>query len=197
MKAIKYLSVLFLFTTIIFACNTKTQAKQSLDQTTKDYFDIKDGSTYTFANVNDTNMTIVYTTSGFFNNQSNPDIENSEVMSYDLKCAGQKSITIRSETGGAQFKDRIAVVTNRNDTNYAGPVIFNTQGTFSTIQSVDSVYQYPSYTINTNVYKDVVKVVMKTNNIYKEIYFAKYLGMIAKKERDGTFLYAKKYKVNR
>lgn len=198
MKAIKYSTLIFLISVMIFACNTKKQATQSLDAVTKDYFEVKDGSTYTFANVNDSNMETVYTSSEFFNNQSNPDIENSEVLGYTLKAAGMKTISMRCETGGAQFKDRIALITNRNDTNFAGPIIFYVNGNFSPIQNyTDSVYQLPTVTINNRTFKDVVKVVSKQNLIYTEVYYAKYIGLIAKKERDGTFMYVKKYKVNK
>jgi hypothetical protein len=120
------------------------------------------------------------------------------VLGYNLKANGMKSITLRCETGGAQFKDRIALITNRNDTNFAGPIIFNLTGTFSAIQSyTDSVYQYPVYTINNKEFKDVVKVVSKQNPIYTEVYYAKYIGLIAKREKDGSFMYVKKYKVNK
>lgn len=196
MKAIKYLLFLFFISTFLFACNTKEQAKQSLNENTKAYFSIKDGSRYTFTNVADSNVNMEYTTSGYFNNQSNPDIENSEVLGYDLNSSGQDMMTVRCETGGAQFKDRIALITKRNDVNYAGPIIFNINGYFSAIEnSSDSVFQLSSYTINGIVFTDVLRITMKTNPIYAEICYAKNLGLIAKKEKGGPLMFVKKYNV--
>ena len=42
-----------------------------------------------------------------------------------------------------------------------------------------------------------LQAIIKQKIIYKEIYYAKYIGLIAKKEKDGTFLFVKKYKVNK
>jgi hypothetical protein len=70
MKAIKYSTVLFLISIAMVACDTKKQATQSLDPTTKDYFEVKDGSTFTFVNVSDTNAEIVYTSSGYFSTKA-------------------------------------------------------------------------------------------------------------------------------
>lgn len=196
MKAIKYLSVLFFLSVVLFSCKPQDQQKHSLDPNTKAYFDVRNGSKYTFTQPGDTNVVYQYSTSNYNNSQSNPDIENSEILSYDLNAAGQPKITIRAESGGTQYRDRIAVVTNRNDTNFVGPIIFNLDGSFSTIaNSGDTVFTYPTYTINGKVFNDVVRVKLFNTEIYREVFFAKNIGLIARKERNGTFYYAKSYNV--
>lgn len=198
MKAIKYSAILFLSVSIMQSCKPTDQVKQVLDPSSKDYFEVKNGSTYTFTDISDTTISIKYTSENYLNNQSNPDIENNEIMSYDLVSSGQPKISIRTEAGGSTYKDRIAMITNRNDTNYVGPIIFNLGGTFSKIQnSSDSVIQHPFYTINNRTYSDVVRIVLGGNNLYKEVYYAKNIGLIGKKERNGKFYYVKSYSVNK
>ncbi|MDI1233604.1 MAG: hypothetical protein PSX81_04930 [bacterium] len=196
MKAIKYLSVLFFLGAVLFSCKPQDQQKHSLDPVTKAYLEIKNGSKYTFTQPGDTNVVYVYNTTNYNNSQSNPDIENSEILSYDLVSPGQPKITIRAESGGTQFRDRIAVVTNRNDTNFVGPIIFNLDGTFSTItNSGDTVFSYLTYTINGKVFNDVVRVKLYNTEIYREIFFAKNIGLIARREKNGTLYYAKSYSI--
>ncbi|MES2619191.1 MAG: hypothetical protein V4613_15040 [Bacteroidota bacterium] len=198
MKAIKYSAILFLSVSIMQSCKPTDQVKQVLDPSSKDYFEVKNGSTYTFTEISDTTISINYTSENYLNNQSNPDIENNEIMSYDLVSNGHPKISIRTEAGGSTYKDRIAMITNRNDTNYVGPIIFNLGGTFSKIQnSRDTVFQYPSYTINNRTFTDVIRIVLYGNNLYLEVFYAKNIGLIGRKERAGKFYYVKKYSVNK
>ncbi len=196
MKAIKYLNVLFFLSAVFYSCKPQDQQKHSLDPNTKAYFDIKNGSKYTFTQPGDTNLVYIYTTSNYNNSQSNPDIENSEILSYDLNSPGKPKITIRAESGGTQFRDRIAVVTNRNDSNFVGPIVFNLDGTFSTItNSGDTVFTYLNYMINGKSFNDVVRVKLYNTEIYREVFFAKNIGLIARKDRDGILYYAKRYSI--
>lgn len=198
MKAIKYSAILFLSVQMLQSCKPTDQAKQVLDQSSKDYFEVKDGSSYTFTESGDTNVSIVYTSEKYINNQSNPDIENNEIMSYDLVSNGQPKITIRTEAGGSTYKDRIAMITNKNDTNYVGPIIYNLGGTFSKIQgSSDTVYQYPSYTVGTRTYSNVVRVILYSNPMYTEVFYAKNIGLVGRKIRNGKFYFVKKYSINK
>jgi hypothetical protein len=139
-----------------------------------------------------------YTTGNYLNNQINPDIENSEILAYDITSPGQPKITIRVEAGGTQYKDRIALVTNRNDSNFIGPIIYNLGGEFTTIAgSYDSVFRYPAYTINNKVFENVVKVVIYAPVLYKEIYYAKNIGLIARREKSGRLFYAKSFSIKK
>ncbi len=193
MKAIKYLSVLFFLTSILISCKPQNQQKHSLDPVTKEYFDVKNGSKYYFSEIGDTNVVSEYTVSSYNNSQSNPDIENSEILSYDLTATGQPKITLRAESGGTQYRDRIAMITNRNDSNFVGPIIFNLGGAFSTIAtSSDSVFTYPTYKINGKTFTDVVRVKLFYANFYREVFFAKNIGLIARIESNGKMYYAKK-----
>ncbi|MCC6818504.1 MAG: hypothetical protein IT245_06420 [Bacteroidia bacterium] len=198
MKAAKNIIPLVALSLMYYSCSKDKQTPQKLDESTKEYFDVKDGSKYIFTEVSDTNITLEYTSQGYINTQSNPDIENNEILTYDLICSGQPSLTMRAESGGAQFKDRIAIITRFNDTTVIGPVCFNLGGVFSTgVNSFDSIKQHLTYTINGQVFEDVVRIKPYQNSRYKEIFFAKKIGLIARKEVSGKFYYIKRWRINK
>lgn len=180
----------------MISCSPDKQTKQSLDPTTKEYFEVKNGSIFVFTDSADTTQSIVYTSQNYINTQSNPDIENNEIMVYELVSPGKPKYSIRSESGGAQFKDRIALVTNSNDSNTIGPITYNLGGVFSTgINSYDSVFQYPTYTIKGITFNDVVRLKAFQNPRYYEIYYAKNIGLIARKEKNNKFYFVKRHRV--
>ncbi len=198
MKAAKNFIPLIAISLSVASCSEDKQTPQKLDAITKEYFDYKDGSVYVYTEVSDTNTTIVYTTQGYINTQSNPDIENNEILTYDIVSPGQATMTIRCESGGAQFKDRVALITRFNDTTVIGPVAFNVGGVFSSgVNSYDSIKQHPTYTINGQVFNDVVRIKPYQNQRYKEIYYAKNIGLIARQENNGKFYYLKRWNVKR
>lgn len=196
MKAAKNFIPFVAMTILTISCSQDKQTPQKLDQTTKDYFDVKDGSIYVFTEVSDTNISHVYVSQGYINTQANPDIENNEIMTYDLVCAGQAKFSIRAESGGAQFKDRVALITNLNDTLTIGPICFNLGGVFSSgVNSYDTIKQYPTYTINGQVFNDVVVVKPYQNTKYKEVYYANKIGLIAMREKSGKVKYVKRHRI--
>lgn len=197
MKAIKKFVTIVFFVVFISACEKKNPNIQTLDESTKAYFAIKDNSTFVFTELSDTNISIEYRSKNYINSLSNPDIENNEIMSYDLEASGKPLISIRSESGGLQYKDRVAMITKYNDTTVIGPVVFNLGNTFSVaFNSGDSVFQYGNYSINGKSFNDVVRIKPKNNSLYTEIYYAKNIGLIARKENNGKFYYVKSYSVN-
>jgi len=200
MKAIKYFALYISTVSIFFSCKPKDQAKHSLSGSTKEYFDIKNQSKYYFTEISDTNTTIVYTSKNYVNSQANPDIENSEILVYDLDAgAGYPVFTVRCESGGSEFKDRIALLANIDGTLNIGAVVFNQNGNFSTTNSVgDSAFLYPTYTINGKIFNDVIKVKLHSSNpLYSEIFYAKHIGLIGRKEKkDNKFFYVKRYQIN-
>ena len=198
MKAVKYFAF-YLFLTAFIACKPKEQTKHTLHPTTKDYFEVKNGSKYYFTEAGDTSQTFEYTAGNFVNQQANPDIENSEILVYDLSGVGKQPLyTIRCETGGSEFKDRIALVVKSGDTSILGAVVFNQGGNFTTIAgSGDSLTLYPSYILNGKLFDDVIKVKLFNNPLYREIYYAKGIGLIGRKEKAGDkFYYVKRYQIN-
>lgn len=198
MKAVKLFIPFIAIVLSFISCSKDKQTPQKLDPITKEYFDFKDGSVYVYTEVSDTNLTYVYTTQGYINTQANPDIENNEIMTYDIVCAGQPVLTMRCESGGAQFKDRIALITRFNDTTVIGPITFNVGGVFSTgVNSFDSVKQHATYTINGQVFNDVVRIKPYQNQKYKEIFYSKNIGLVARRENNGKFYYLKSWSVKR
>jgi hypothetical protein len=201
MKAIKYLS-LYIFLPLSFvACKPKEQAKHSLGSSTKEYFDVKNDSRYVFTELSDTNISINYTSKNYVNNQANPDIENSEIMVYDLDGgAGQPVFTVRCESGGSEFKDRIALLANIDGQLSIASVLFNQGGNFSvTNGNGDSVFVHPTYTIKDQIFSDVIRIKLSPSHpMYREILFAKNIGLIARIEKkENRYFYLKRYKINR
>lgn len=194
MKAINIFILNFIGLAVFVSCKPQDQQQHDLDSYTKAYFEIKNNSKFVFTEASDTNVNILYTASNFTTGRANPDIENSEIMFYDLTANNQASFTIRCQSGGTQFKDQIAMLTKQNDSTVIGPIIFNLGGAFSPgAGSGDSVFQYPSYKINETTFTDVVRVKLYNNIKYKEIFFAKNLGLIIRKEKNNKIFYVKRY----
>lgn len=194
MKAINYFVLNILVLSVFAACKSPDQEQHDLYPETKAYFDIRNGSTFTFTDYSDTSVAIEYTSGNYNNNRANPDIENSEILFYDLNASGQPSFTMRCQSGGAEFKDQIALVTRVGDSTFIGPVIYNTSGRFGPGQnSGDSVIAYPTYNFHTTVFSDVLRVKLLNNLRYSEVYFAKRVGLIARREKSGKFYYVKSY----
>ncbi len=196
MKAAKNFIVYIAASAFLMACGSDKQTAQKLDTTTKEYFEVKNGSIYVFSEVGDTSISNVYTSESYINSQANPDIENNEIMTYNLVSSGNATYTVRCESGGAQFKDRIALITQKNDTLVVGPIVFNLGGTFTTgINSYDSAVFYPTYTINGRVFNNVVRVKPYQNIKYIEVFYAKNIGLIGRREKNNKFYYLKRERI--
>lgn len=196
MKAAKKIIPFLASGLLVFSCTPDKQTPQKLDPVTKDYFEVKNGSIYVFTEVGDTNITQVYTSQNYINTQANPDIENNEILVYDLVSSGNPTFTVRCESGGAQFKDRIALITTHKDTTVIGPITYNVGGTFSTgVNSGDSVFKYNKYVINGVEFDTVVRVKPLVNARYKEIFYAKRIGLIARRETNNKFYYIKRHRI--
>ena len=194
MKPIKFLSIIFFTTAFIFACKPKNQAANKLSESSKEFFEIKNGSEFIFGLTSDTGYSLKYTSSNFINNQANPDIENNEIMTYDLTLNNFPTFTVRTEAGGTQYKDRIAILTKFKDTLTVGPVLFNLNGNFEPQPGTfDSVFQYPTYTIGTRTYNNVLRVKMSNHAKYKQMVFAKKLGIISYTNKQDLTYFVKNY----
>lgn len=194
MKAINYFIWGFICIGLFVSCKSQDQQQHDLDSYTKAYFDVRNNSKFVFTEMSDTNISIEYTSSNYNNSRANPDIENSEILFYDLNASNQASFTIRCQSGGTQFKDQIAIISKQNDTTVIGPIIFNLGGSFSPgAGSGDSVFQYPSYKINATTFTDVIRVKLYNNARYKEIFFAKNIGLVIRREKNNKTFYVKRY----
>ncbi len=194
MKSIKFLSVLFFAIAFFIACKPKNQAANKLSQSSKEFFEIRNGSEFIFGITADTGYTLKYTSSNFINNQANADIENNEIMTYDLTAVNFPTFTIRTEAGGTQYKDRMAVLTKVKDTLTVGPILFNVNGNFEPQPGTyDSVFQYPTYTIGGKTFNSVLRVKMANHTKYKQMFFAKTLGIIAYTNKQDLTYFVKRY----
>jgi len=196
MKAGKYIA--FILVLVLISCEPDPKEYQTLDPSTKDYFDVKNQSEYIFSEISDSFNEIKYVTDNYINTHANPDIENNEIISYDLIATGFPKLTIRCESGGLQYKDRVALLTTKNDSVIIGPIVFNLGAQFSVgFNSGDSVFQLPMWSVMNRNFSDVVRIKPKNNLLYSEIYYARNIGLIARKEKNGKFYYLKRYQINR
>lgn len=195
MKAINYFVLNIICISVFISCKPDEQQESNLDSATKDYFEIRDNYKFIFTESSDTTISIEYTSSGFNNSRANPDIENTEIMFYDLNANVKPKYTIRCQAGGGEFKDQIALVTFYDDSTYIGPVFYNVNGDFVPGQKTgDSVLIHSSYNLNGVVYPDVIRVKMFAHLKYKEAYFAKGLGLIGLRLKNNKLIYVKRYR---
>jgi len=192
MKYIKYFICFILITCFLASCSDNNVDSVPLNQSTKDFFNIKNGSKYQFVSMLDTNTVSAYTVENYNNLFSNPDISNNEIIFYDMKSLNNPTFTIRAEAGNTKFNDRITLLTRKNDSIFVGPICFNTSGTFSAVlDSKDTLTNIASIIFGNTSYTDVIKIAPFNHPLYKEIYYAKGFGLIARKERNDAFYYSK------
>lgn len=197
MKYIKYFISFVLIACFIASCKDTNVDSVLLNQSTKDFFNIKNGSNYQFVSMPDTNTISTYTVENYNNLFSNPDISNNEIMFYDMKSQNNPTFTIRAEAGNTKFNDRITLLTRKNDSIFVGPILFNTSGTFSAVvDSKDTVTNISSIVFGNTSYTDVIKIAPFNHPLYKEIYYAKGFGLIARKENSNALYYSKRNQIN-
>ncbi len=195
MKLFKFFILTLIFSLGIWSCKPKSQAAQKLDSTSREFFEIPNGTEYVFTDYFDTTKNYIYKIQNFINNQANQDIENNEIMSYDIICNGREKLTLRAESGGAQFMDRIALLIHKNDSIKVGPVFYNLTGILQNpTNPFDSFAHYPVYTINGKVFEGVAKVKTTNNLFFTQLFFAKNIGLIRKDHTDGRIEYVKSFK---
>jgi hypothetical protein len=189
----------FFFTTLISlfifnACNDYEKEKTLLNSSTKDFFTVKDNSTYLYVDAEDTSKTNQYTVKNFFNKFSNPDYTNNEIMYYEIMPEDNSpSFIMRIEAGSILYSDRITLMTIKNDSTFFGPLFINTAGEFEVYQSLnDSLFLYSTYQFGNTTYENVLRLKIFENSLYKEVFFAKSMGMIARIEKNGKLYYSKK-----
>ncbi len=194
MKAIKFFFIILFSILILNACKPKNQAPNKLSQSTKDYFEIRNGGLFIFGTISDTSVSIPYTSGNYINNQVNPDIENNEIIMYELSSSGKPLFTIRSEAGGTQYKDRVAMLSKFNDTTSIAAIIFNLNGKYEPQPGTyDSVIQYPTYAIGNKTFNDVLRVKVSNNAKYKQVILAKNIGLISWQTKNDIIYYLKRY----
>jgi hypothetical protein len=188
----KFFLYYVLILSVLHSCKPKEQPKVLLNQSSKDYFSIQNNSIYNYTTLIDTNIQLEFKTANFFTTFSNPDITNNEVISYDLLCNDFPiQFTFKIESGPTQFKDRITVISKRNDSFFLGPFLFNLNGNFELPNgSKDSIYQVPSTKFNNTAFNDVIRIKLFNHPLFNEIYFAKFKGMVAFIDKNGKLHYA-------
>lgn len=177
---------------ILYSCKPKDQIKVFLNQSSKDYFSIQNNSSYNYVTLNDTNIQLEFKTSNFLTTFSNPDITNNEVISYDiLSNEFPIKFTLKIESGPTQFKDRIALISNKNDSFFLGPFFFNLNSNFELPNnSKDSIFIIPSVTFNNTKFNDVIRIKLFDHALFNEIYFSKFKGMVAFSNKSEIIHYA-------
>jgi hypothetical protein len=104
--------------------------------------------------------------------------------------------TLRVEASTGEYKDQMVLITKQNDSMSIGPAIFNIGGSFrSTVGSRDSVFTYPTYTINNTNFTDLIRVKVYSHYWYSEVYYAKFMGLVAVKEKNGRIRYVKRSRI--
>ncbi|MBC7425534.1 MAG: hypothetical protein H7321_03270 [Bacteroidia bacterium] len=187
---------LFLFSAaLIFfgSCDKQKTEAVHLDGSTKDYFQALDGSQWIYALVTDSSVTQTYNSQGYINKQANADLENNEIMYYDMVGTNIPQLTIRCEANNVLLRDRIALIT-KNDSIYVGPIVYNLTSTFSSITN-DTITQMPTMTFGNRTFKDVVKVALYKRGVYDAIYYARGLGLVRKDHNDGRVFVLHKYNI--
>jgi hypothetical protein len=187
------LSIIFLLS----SCDDKEIPAIDINEVPKKFFNIKNGSKLTFVNVNDTNKESDYYVANYYNTYVNPDISNNEVLYYELVSPTENaSFLIRIESGGKSinaFNDRISMIYKSNDTFTVGALFFYTDSKFlPPIEAGDSVQLLESRTIGNRTFQSVIRVKLRNNPIFNEVYFAEGIGLVGYIRKNGSLIYLKK-----
>lgn len=190
------LSIFFLFN----ACNDSTIPQVSINEVPKKFFNIQNGSQFTFVNANDTNKDLNYQSANYFNAFTNPDISNNEVLSYELNSSTEPiSYLIRIEAGGSSttpYNDRVSFIQKSNDTLSIGALMFYSNAQFiAPLETRDSVHFFNTRTIGNRQFQSVLRVKLFSNPKFNEVYFADGIGLVGYIRKNGSLVYLKKYTV--
>jgi hypothetical protein len=187
------LSIIFLLS----SCDDKEIPAIDINEVPKKFFNIKNGSKLTYVNVNDTIKESDYYVANYYNTYVNPDISNNEVLYYELVSPTENaSFLIRIESGGKSinaFNDRISLIYKSNDTFTVGALFFYTDSKFlPPIEAGDSVQLLDSRTIGNRTFQSVIRVKLRNNPIFNEVYFAEGIGLVGYIRKNGSLIYLKK-----
>jgi hypothetical protein len=186
------LSIIFLLS----SCDDKEIPAIDINEVPKKFFNIQNGSKLTYVNVNDTNKETDYFVANYYNTYVNPDISNNEVLYYELVSPTENaSFLMRIESGGKAlnaFNDRISMIYKQNDTFTVGALFFYTDSKFiPPVETGDSVQLLDNRTIGNRTFQ-FIRVKLKNNPIFKEVYFAEGIGLVAYIRKNGSLVYLKK-----
>jgi hypothetical protein len=187
------LSIIFLLS----SCDDKEIPAININEVPKKFFNIQNGSKLTYVNINDTNKETDYYVANYYNTYVNPDISKNEVLYYELVSPTENtSFLMRIESGGKAldvFSDRISLIYKQNDTFNVGALFFYTDFKFlPTVETGDSVHLFDNRTIGNRLFQSVLRVKIRNNPIFNEVYFAEGIGMVGYIRKNGSLVYLKK-----
>ena len=187
------LSIIF----ILSSCDDKDIPAIDINEVPKKFFNIQNGSKLTYVNVNDTNKEADYYVANYYNTYVNPDISKNEVLYYELVSSTENaSFMMRIESGGKAlnvFNDRISMIYKHNDTFTVGALFFYTDSKFiPTVETGDSVQLLDNRTIGHRLFQSVLRVKLRNNPIFNEVYFAEGTGLVGYIRKNGSLVYLKK-----
>jgi hypothetical protein len=187
------LSIIFLLS----SCDDKEIPAIDINEVPKKFFNIQNGSKLTYVNVNDTNKETDYYVANHYNTYVNPDISNNEVLYYELVSpTANASFLMRIESGGKSinaFNDRISMIYKSNDTFTVGALFFYTDAKFlPPVEAGDSVQLLDSRTIGNRTFQSVLRIKLRNNPIFNEVYFANGIGLVGYIRKNGSLVFLKK-----
>jgi hypothetical protein len=85
------------------------------------------------------------------------------------------------------------LIYKQNDTFNVGALFFYTDFKFlPTVETGDSVHLFDNRTIGNRLFQSVLRVKIRNNPIFNEVYFAEGIGMVGYIRKNGSLVYLKK-----
>ena len=177
------------FSLLLTSCKEDGKDTVDLFEGTESYLKFNNGSTWTYALKSNTsfkeNVTCTESSSGY----SDPGSKNLEFFIYTLNSDVNDKVIVRAEAGAIERIDRIVFINylSKGDPFYS-PILWNAGQVF-TMGAGDTIEYLNSYTVSSDTYNDVYRIVPKVKDVFKQMYIAKNIGIIEKTyANDSTFV---------
>jgi hypothetical protein len=181
--------VVLLGAVIFSSCDTEENDSVDLYDVTKEYFSYDEGSTWKYELEGNSSVVENVVSERFSTGYSDHGSKKLEFFIYDMVSSSQNKIVMRAEAGGLDPIDRIVFINYLDNSNVVySPILWNTGIEFS-MEVGDQIEYLTSFQVNSDTYNDVYHIVPDDQDVFKELYVAKNVGVIKKTyANDSTYL---------
>lgn len=177
-----------ILTGLFTSCKEEAKAPRYLHDNTKAFFSFKDDSQWEYKVDSKPAQQVEFISSNYKGGISNPGISQIEFFIYDLTPDNGDKITIRAEAGGNDPIDRIVFINYVDTTIVYSPIIWNDGKNF-TVSAGSSIEYLDTISFDGKLYEDVLHVKPDGDNMHKELYIAKGIGVIQRTLRSPESVY--------
>lgn len=177
MKITTRITLVLIIAFMVAGCKQEVK-RFNFQPNTMDYFSYKNNAKWVYKLSIDKSYDTV-TSANYASGFADRAEGEAQVLSNTLNGQLHERMVIRAEAIPTQNSDRIAILTMVNGLFVQGPVLINVGGTLNA-ENGSTAEILTTLNVNGTVYSDVLEVTLKAHTIYKQLWFARNVGIIKK-----------------